>query len=134
MKILDFVLKGKWFDMIASGEKPEEYREFKPYWIIRLCDNPVFNAANGTLIGRKPISYWTVGECNRIGIDLAQAFHRGNMIPKDFTHVRFRRAYTNITMTFEFGSISMGKGKSKWGAPDSDCFIIKFGKRINTRD
>ena len=29
-------IKKKWFDMIVSGEKKEEYREIKPYWIIRL--------------------------------------------------------------------------------------------------
>ena len=34
--ILPLVLKGKWYDMIASGEKKEEYRDFKPYWINRL--------------------------------------------------------------------------------------------------
>jgi len=36
MKILHLTLKKKWFDMIASGEKKEEYREVKPYWINRL--------------------------------------------------------------------------------------------------
>jgi hypothetical protein len=36
MKILHLTLKKKWFDMIASGEKKEEYREIKPYWIKRL--------------------------------------------------------------------------------------------------
>lgn len=34
--ILPLVLKGKWYDMIASGEKKEEYREFKQYWTSRL--------------------------------------------------------------------------------------------------
>ncbi len=34
--ILPLVLKGKWYDMIASGEKKEEYRDVKPYWINRL--------------------------------------------------------------------------------------------------
>lgn len=38
MKTLDLVLKGKWYDMIASGEKTEEYREIKPYWEKRLLD------------------------------------------------------------------------------------------------
>lgn len=37
MRILHLTLKKKWFDMIASGEKKEEYREIKPYWISRLC-------------------------------------------------------------------------------------------------
>jgi hypothetical protein len=36
MKILHLTLKKKWFDMIASGEKKEEYREMKPYWDKRL--------------------------------------------------------------------------------------------------
>jgi len=35
-KILHLTLKKKWFDMILSGEKKEEYREFKDYWINRL--------------------------------------------------------------------------------------------------
>ena len=38
MRILHLTLKKKWFDMIASGEKREEYRELKPYWHKRLMD------------------------------------------------------------------------------------------------
>lgn len=37
-KILLLHIKKKWFDMIASGEKKEEYRKIKPYWVARLCD------------------------------------------------------------------------------------------------
>lgn len=36
MKILHLTLKKKWFDMILSGEKTEEYRDIKPYWTDRL--------------------------------------------------------------------------------------------------
>ena len=36
MRELKLVLKKRWYDMIASGEKKEEYRELKPYWINRL--------------------------------------------------------------------------------------------------
>lgn len=36
MDILHLTLKRKWFDMIASGEKREEYREIKPHWDKRL--------------------------------------------------------------------------------------------------
>lgn len=36
MKILHLTLKKQWFDLIASGEKKEEYREIKPYWDVRL--------------------------------------------------------------------------------------------------
>ena len=36
MKILHLTLKKKWFDLIASGEKVFEYREYKPYWQKRI--------------------------------------------------------------------------------------------------
>lgn len=38
MKVLRLKLKKKWFDMIDSGEKKEEYREMKDYWFRRLTD------------------------------------------------------------------------------------------------
>ena len=41
MKTLHLVLKHKWYDMIASGVKKEEYREIKPYWIGRLIEQPM---------------------------------------------------------------------------------------------
>lgn len=42
MKILHLVLKYEWYDMIESGEKPEEYRDITPYWDKRL--NKEFDA------------------------------------------------------------------------------------------
>lgn len=39
MKILHLSLKEKWFKMIASGEKKEEYRELNEYWYKRLTGN-----------------------------------------------------------------------------------------------
>lgn len=37
-KDLKLVLKRKWWDMIASGEKKEEYRDFNDYWKNRLLE------------------------------------------------------------------------------------------------
>ena len=34
--MLTLPIKKKWFDMILSGEKKEEYREVKPYYITRF--------------------------------------------------------------------------------------------------
>ena len=34
--MLTLPIKKKWFDMIASGEKTEEYRENTPYWAVRF--------------------------------------------------------------------------------------------------
>ena len=36
MKVLHLTLKKKWFDMILSGEKREEYRDLSDYWWKRL--------------------------------------------------------------------------------------------------
>jgi hypothetical protein len=47
MRVLKLTLKKKWFDMIASREKKEEYREIKPFWAKRFLGhhatlNPYF--------------------------------------------------------------------------------------------
>src|SRR5690625_6384572 len=34
--VLKLTVKKEWFDFIKSGEKTEEYREIKPYWVERL--------------------------------------------------------------------------------------------------
>ncbi len=34
--MLTLPIKKKWFDMILSGEKKEEYREIKPYYTTRF--------------------------------------------------------------------------------------------------
>ena len=34
--MLALILKGKWYDMIRSGEKLEEYREIKEYYTARF--------------------------------------------------------------------------------------------------
>lgn len=37
-KILKIVIKGEWFDAIASKKKTIEYREVRPFWISRLYE------------------------------------------------------------------------------------------------
>lgn len=48
-KTLDLVLKSKWYDMITSGEKREEYREIKTYWENRLMCQPNFGCGAGRM-------------------------------------------------------------------------------------
>lgn len=111
MKILDLIVKGQWYDMEDSGEKSEEYRDITEYWIKRLA---VLDD-----IERKRIHF--LGEWHNV--DLAQFKH--------YTHVRFHRGYTNITMTFAIKEITIGMGNPQWGAPtDREVFIIKLGERI----
>ena len=35
-KILKLTINKEWFSRILSGDKTEEYREVKPYWVARL--------------------------------------------------------------------------------------------------
>lgn len=48
-----------------------------------------------------------------------------------FDAVKFSYGYTKRTMMFECRTISVGRGRKEWGAPDNDVYIIKLGKRIN---
>lgn len=102
--VLRLTLKKKWYDTIDQGKKTEEYREYKPYWIGRLC-NRYMSFTGGV---------W-------------------NYFPAQFDRVVFTEGYAKNArqICFEVKSISVGKGKPEWGAPaDEDVFIIKLGKRL----
>lgn len=115
-KILHLVLKRKWYDMIASGEKTEEYREIKPYWEKRLLDYEAIKRDAKMLAFRKFLTGRTVDP---------------REYPKGFTHVAFHPGYTATTITFEIENITFGKGREEWGAPkDIPVFIIKLGNRV----
>lgn len=101
MKVLDLVLMHKWYDMIERGEKKEEYREIKPYWVERLMYH-----------------------------DTGDNWIDPNLSFRPYTHVRFRRGYTNQTMLFVIKRIKMGTGNPRWGAPYKKVFIIELGERL----
>ena len=50
MKTLHLNLKRKWFDMIKSGEKKEEYRTQSNYWTTRLIDHVTYPNGNPTAV------------------------------------------------------------------------------------
>ena len=109
MKDLKLVLKKKWYDMIASGEKKEEYREIKQFWGKRLTYLPaglyLFSYRNGYT----PVQF------------------------KEYDTVTFYLGYAKDrpSMSFKIESITIGKGKSEWGAePGKDYFVIKLGERL----
>lgn len=107
---LHLSLKRKWFDMIARGEKNEEYREIKPYWLKRFC-NPVAGCCTDCRVCYETIPYdYTV---------------------KDFTYVCFHLGYTSKTMTFQIKEIDIATGKPELGAEIGKKYIvIRLGKRI----
>ena len=110
-RILDLPLKACWYNMIESGEKKEEYREIKTYWQNRL----MACYQHGFCRHRK---------CNEC-IDIPWL-----SVDKHFDVVRFRYGYTKRTMLFMINGISIGIGKSEWGAPNYPVFCIKLGKII----
>lgn len=78
MKTLHLVLKGVWYDKIASGEKTSEYREFKPYW-------------------NKKFAY--AGDTTKYAI--------ANPFKIPYNRVIFHRGYTSETMEFQIANIGI---------------------------
>lgn len=120
MKILHLPLKAKWYEMIESLIKGDEYRGITSYWIQRLC---VFS--DGNRISKSEAEFLANNKTF-----LYSGIYEGNIEFIKFTHVKFSYGYTKRTMTFEVESLAIGDGKPEWGAPDEDIFIIKLGKRI----
>lgn len=120
MKTLTLSLKKKWYDMIASGEKKEEYRELTVYWLRRLAfiSNSFFE-----IIGRS-ISVEEAVACPYI-FDLIR-----------FDAVTFTLGYPkkddmSRRMTFKIADITIDEGKPEWGAEEGKrYFVIKLGERI----
>lgn len=106
-KVLNLVVTKKWFDMIVSGAKNEEYREIKAYWIKRLTTNCEFVH-----------DVWSEMKC-------------GKILYSPYTHVLFSAGYRkdspSIEKEIEYITIGMPK---KGLCPDKwliqRFFIIKF--------
>lgn len=114
-KTLDLVLKVRWYEMIESGEKREEYRKIGDYWSKRLIVLPdTEKRADGV----------SMPQNGDVLNNTGAAFRK-------FAFVRFHRAYTSTTMTFVLDGIEIGEGNPEWGAiPGQKYFVIKLGNRI----
>ena len=115
-------------DMIHDGNKTEEYREIKPYWTKRFFmlnpEHPDNLGCKSTNITDDTLIYW-----NKNGLAIETLISEGAIIAKRFTHVCFRRGYTNTPLFVKLAGISVGIGKPQWGAPpDTPVFILKLEK------
>ena len=107
--VLHLNLKKKWFDMILSGEKKEEYRSFSSYW------RHIFNDM-----------FFTKGKGHEIKVVIKNKLYN----PKNII-IRFSNGYKKDRPQFdiECKGISIGTGKSEWGAEkDENYFVLKLGK------
>lgn len=105
MKTLHLTLKKKWFDMILSGEKKEEYREMKDYWYRRLTN--LFDIDK--FKDYAAIKYDTITFKNGYSKDAPE-------------------------IVIEYVSLSEGAGAKEWGAPTEHVFILKLGKILSTKN
>ncbi len=89
-------IKKKWYEMILSGEKKEEYREIKPYYMVRFTK--LFDVLNG--------SY-------------------GIPTGKDRHWIIFRNGYSGSSPWFKAEcSLRIGEGKLEWGAETGKEYYI----------
>lgn len=98
--MLTLPIKKKWFDMILSGEKKEEYREIKPYYTSRLFKN-----------------------CNFSSRDVME-----NYTPDNCFEVIFRNGYSKNSPSIKCKvSCWCNYGKKEWGAePNKLYFVLKI--------
>jgi hypothetical protein len=104
---LKLVLTHKWYDMIESGEKTEEYRDITPYWVRRL----VKYFSNYSHLINQPHLYLS----GRFDVEF-----------KPYTHVQFQRAYPKNPprMTKAIKSIRIGTGKPELGAIENKLYFV----------
>ena len=109
--ILPLVLEGKWFNMIATGEKREEYRDATPYWHIRLHN-------------------WN----RRVSRDVAPVveFRCG------YSSSAPRMAFWVLGLQTESGLLSYAETDKarhpSWGEPSKPHFVIALGGRVEFDD
>lgn len=109
MKPLHLTLKKEFFTMIKSGVKKEEYREIKPYWISRFCED------HPGCIGGDFMDPHTV---------MAYTF-------KEFDYVIAKNGYSGGSplISWKHEGITIGTGNPEWGAiPGKIYFILKIGE------
>lgn len=120
-KILTLTVSKQWFDGIVSGEKTEEYREIKPYWVARLLQN------NRNIVDVRNLASALAGRTDL----LKKYIDAQRIVSKQYTHVLFKNGYYDDSpkVVKEIESITIGKPKKemcpdKW--LDHEFFIIKF--------
>ena len=125
MKVLKMTLKKKWFDMIASGEKKEEYREIKQYWVSRFID---------FLSGRKIV----LDRISEINVFFSEIEDGGCDVNKKiqwrhYDAVEFKNGYSKAApaITLKLNGIEIKEGRKDCGAEECEkYFVLKLGEII----
>ncbi len=96
-------IKGKWFNMILSGIKKEEYRAIKPYYEKRI-----FNEYRKT---------------HAVSLDsFLLKLHNESI---NFNDVEFINGYSGSSPSFvAHCSLHIGRGNTEWGAEDGVEYFV----------
>ena len=118
-------LKKKWFDMIKSGSKKEEYREIKDYWARRLVYSvgEIEGAVFDEMVYDMRMPY-------RLHESLEELLLYFGVKFKQFKSIRFKNGYSKDAPFFdiEVKGITIKQGKKEWGAvPGKFYFVFSLG-------
>lgn len=116
--MLTLPIQKRWFDMILSGEKKEEYREIKEYYETRFRN--LFRA-----ITIYPSSIFS----DRSKYELLQGEAVPEEIRKDsIQEIIFRNGYSKDSKAIKARcKLRIGKGRPEWGAlPDKQYYILEI--------
>ena len=123
---LHLPIKGKWFDLIKSGEKKEEYRDISTFYRERLCPDSG-HCMND--FGSPPIPV-SVGSPDDNDIVFAVFSWR----PFKVLHLTHGYGHDKPQLWAHIEEITIGKGNPEWGAPAEDVFIIRLGSVFHTKN
>lgn len=123
-RVLHLHLKRKWYDMIVSREKGEEYRLITDYW----CNRFLYQTEKCSTF--ESISH-LLNSPSVYGNPESVMEHLNYMF-KIFDLIVFENGYGDVPVTVtEWGGIEIKKGKQEWGAvPGENYFTILIGNLL----
>lgn len=125
-KVLNLVVSKQWFDMIASGEKMEEYRAIKAYWINRLVEAKYEGSDEYRRVTMYPEFDILISNSK-----FKELLEKKTARFIHFTHVRFFKGYSKTRQSIEKEIENITIGEAKKGlCPDEwvgvEFIVIKF--------
>jgi hypothetical protein len=120
MKTLTLPLKKKWFDIIKSGIKKEEYREASAYWTSRLLK---YSIGEICVAATKSAHFMTHFE------GFVKSHVNSGEWVKHFDRLVFTLGYPKSTdkerrLEFKNPKIRIGEGRPEWGAKPGKLYFV----------
>ena len=129
---LKLVIKKEWFDKIMSGEKPEEYRDIKEYYVSRFLELKKPLIIHGIDYIRGMFNYYIGFTKSRYNA-IHHLLNHNEIDYRKYDSVVFYVGYkkNRESAEFELKGIIVGQGVTSWGAESGrNYFILKLGKMV----